>query len=167
MKISGLDHLALSVGDLDKAEDFYSRILDAELVRRIGATEADKEMKRVPQVIMRAGDVVFNLNAGEPDIPNGHFIHWTFKAEFEDLDTWIETFKKEGIKYYGPFGHGGVGRISLYFHDHVGYLFELGMRVADWETAKAEVIKRGGAFGSSEATYDPDDWERINKKYNG
>ena len=165
MKILGMDHIALPVGDLDVAEDFYTRIMGGEVVRRIGDTESDKKSGRVPQVIIKVADSVkFNLTAAAPDVPEGHFPHWAFMGRFEDIDEWIETFKKEGIKHYGPYGHGGVGRLSLYFHDPVGYLFELGMDVADWETAKAEINKRGGLFGSTESTYNPDEWDRNNAR---
>ena len=112
MKILGMDHIALPVGDLDAAEDFYTRIMGGEVVRRIGNTESDKNSGRAPQVIIKVADsVTFNLNADSPDVPKGHFPHWAFMGRFEDLDEWIETFKKEGIKHYGPYGHGGVGRI--------------------------------------------------------
>ena len=108
MKILGMDHIAISVRDLAEAEDFYTRILGGTIERRIGDTESDKEAGRVPQVIIKLADsVVFNLNASNPQVPDGHFIHWAMQADFEDLDEWIETFQRENIKYYGPYGHGG------------------------------------------------------------
>jgi len=85
-------------------------------------------------------------------------------GRFEDLDAWLEAFRREGIKHYGPYGHGGTTSLSLYFHDPAGYLFEIGMDAGSWERAKAEVQKRGGLFGSTEETYDIDEWERVNLK---
>jgi catechol 2,3-dioxygenase-like lactoylglutathione lyase family enzyme len=91
-----MDHIAISVRDLAEAEDFYTRILGGTIERRIGDTESDKESGRVPQVIIKLADsVVFNLNASNPQVPDGHFIHWAMEADFEDLDEWIETFQRE------------------------------------------------------------------------
>lgn len=164
MQLDGIHHLALAVRDLGEAEAFYTRILGGEVVRRIGAAEGDRAAGRVPQVWVRVGGVTFALNGSTPEVPKGHFIHWGLKGRFEDLDAWLSAFRREGVRHYGPYGHGGSGSVSLYFHDPTGYLFEIGMDADSWERAKAEVQKRGGLFGSTEATYDPDAWERANRK---
>ena len=79
------------------------------------------------------------------------------------IDDWLDTFKRENIKYYGPFGHGGLGLISIYFHDPTGYLLEVSLDAGDWESAKTEVKKRGGLFGNTQATYDPEEWDYENR----
>lgn len=168
MKITGLSHLALACRDLKKAEDFYTRILGGTVVRRIGGTESDRQAGRVPQAIVKLAEgVLLNLNDGEPEVPEGHFIHWAFHGDVAEIDEWIETFKRENIKWYGPYGHGGVGNVSLYFHDPTGYLLELTLAFPDWPTAKAEVQKRGGLFGSTLSAYDPDEWDRENRESGG
>ena len=164
MQLDGIHHLALAQGDIRRAEDFYTRILGGEVVRRIGVEESDRALRRMPQVWVRLGGVTFALNGSTPEPPRGHFVHWGLRGRFEDLDAWLGTFKREGIKHYGPYGHGGTNSVSLYFHDPAGYLFEIGMDAGSWERAKAEVKKRGGLFGSTEETYDIDEWERVNLK---
>ncbi|MEK6712195.1 MAG: VOC family protein [Nitrospinota bacterium] len=164
MQLDGIHHLALAVGDIQRAEDFYTRVLGGEVVNRIGGENADRGGQRVPQVWVRVGGVTFALNGSTPEVPKGHFIHWGLKGRFENLDAWIAAFRREGVKSHGPYGHGGSGSVSLYFHDPAGYLFEIGMDAGSWERAKAEVKRRGGLFGSTEATYDPDAWERANLK---
>jgi len=164
MQILGLHHLALAQRDLAEAEDFYTRILGGEVIHRHGGADFEKEANRTPQVWVRAGGVVFALNGSAPAVPEGHFVHWALEARFEDIDRWLEAFRREGIKHYGPFGHGGIGFVSIYFHDPTGYLLEIGMDAGDWETAKAEVKKRGGLFGNTEATYDPEEWDYRNRK---
>lgn len=168
MKITGLSHLALACRDLKEAEDFYTRIMGGEVIRRIGDTESDRQAGRVPQAIVELAEGVrLNLNGGEPEVPKGHFIHWAFLGDAAEIDGWIETFKREDIKWYGPYGHGGVGNVSLYFHDPTGYLLELTLTFPDWPTAKAEVLKREGLFGSTLSTYDPDEWEREHRTSGG
>ncbi len=168
MKITGLSHLALACRNLKEAEDFYARILGGAVIRRIGGTESDRQAGRVPQAIVELAEgVLLNLNGGEPEVPEGHFIHWALHGDAAEIDEWIETFKKEGIKWYGPYGHGGVGNVSLYFHDPTGYLLELTLAFPDWPTAKAEVQKRGGLFGSTLSTYDPDEWDREHRESGG
>jgi catechol 2,3-dioxygenase-like lactoylglutathione lyase family enzyme len=168
MKITGLDHLALACRDLEVAEDFYTRVLGGRVVRRIGGTESDLKAGRVPQAIVQLAEGVrINLNGGQPEVPEGHFIHWAFHGEAAEIDDWVATFQTEGIQWYGPYGHGGVGHVSLYFHDPTGYLLELSMDFGDWETAKTEVKKRGGQFGSTLSTYDPDEWDRTHGQMAG
>lgn len=168
MKITGLSHFALACRDLGEAEDFYTRIMGGTVVRRIGGSESDLKAGRVPQAIVELADGVrLNLNGGEPEVPKGHFLHWAFQGDAAEIDEWIETFKREGIKWYGPYGHGGVGNVSLYFHDPTGYLLELTVTFPDWETAKVEVKKRGGLFGSTLSTYDPDEWDREHQNSGG
>ncbi len=164
MRITGLDHLALAVRDLGESEDFYTRILGGSVIHRHGDKPFEKAAGRTPQVWVKVGEVVFALNDSTPEVPKGHFVHWALKGRFEDIDHWLGTFRREKIKHYGPFGHGGLGLISIYFHDPTGYLLEIGMDAGSWERAKAEVKRRGGLFGNTQATYDPDEWEYAQRK---
>ncbi|MBI3127443.1 MAG: VOC family protein [Candidatus Tectomicrobia bacterium] len=162
MRLDGIHHLALAQGDIRRAEDFYTRVLGGEVVRRIGAETGDQTLARTPQVWVRLGGVTFALNGAPPEPPRGHFVHYALKGRIEDLDAWAEAFKREGVPHSGPYGHGGTSSLSLYFHDPAGYLFEIGMDAGTWERAKEEVRKRGGLFGNPEATYDIEAWEREN-----
>ena len=164
MQLDGIHHLALAQGDIRRAEDFYTRILGGEVVRRIEVEESDRALRRMPQVWVRLGGVTFALNGAAPEPPQGHFVHTALKGRFEDLDAWLAAFRREGVRHFGPYGHGGTNSLSLYFHDPAGYLFEIGMDAGSWERAKAEVRKRGGLFGNPEDTYDIDAWERANRR---
>ena len=162
MRIEGVHHLALAVRSLKESEEFYTKILGGEVVHRHGDADFEKEAARTPQVWVKLGTLIFALNGSTPEVPKGHFVHWALEGHFEELDGWLDTFKRENIEYYGPFGHGGLGLISVYFHDPTGYLLEVCVDAGDWETAKAEVKKRGGLFGNTEATYDPEEWDYEN-----
>lgn len=162
MQIEGVDHLALAVRSLKESETFYTKILGGKVVHRHGNTDFEKEAARTPQVWVKVGNTIFALNGSTPEVPKGHFIHWALKGNFEEIDDWLDTFKRQNIKYYGPFGHGGLGIISIYFHDPTGYLLEVSMDAGNWEKAKAEVINRGGFFGNTQATYDPEEWNYEN-----
>ena len=75
MQLDGIHHLALAQGDIRRAEDFYTRILGGEVVRRIGAEESDRALKRMPQVWVRLGGGTFAPQGGGPAPPPRPIVH--------------------------------------------------------------------------------------------
>jgi hypothetical protein len=62
------------------------------------------------------------------------------------------SFTKEAptgyLKYYGPCGHGGRSRISIYFHEPAGCLFEINMDAGGWPAAKARSKNAAASSGA-------------------
>ena len=160
MKIAGVDHLAIAVSDLERSERFYTEVLGGTVIHRHGDRAYERAARRTPQVVVALGEARFALCGAPPEVPQGHFVHWALQGRFEDLDGWLERFRKHGVKYSGPYGHGGVGLISIYFPDPDGYLLEITVDAGSWERAKAAVKQRNGLFGNPLATYDADEWDQ-------
>lgn len=115
----------LYVDDLDKAEDFYTRVLGLKSFARAAGRH----------VFFRCGDGVFLLfnpkateqAVEEPDIPphgahgEGHV---AFRMTESEIDAWREKLRAEGVaieqEYTWP-----TGGFSIYFRDPAGNCLEL------------------------------------------
>jgi catechol 2,3-dioxygenase-like lactoylglutathione lyase family enzyme len=157
-EITGWHHITYPVPDVEASEAWYCRILNGEVMLRTGWSERDVRAQRNRQIWIRAGASVTNLAEG-PKVerpPGTHFYHYAMEAPKDQLDDWIAHLEREGVEVLGPYGHGGVGLLSLYFDDPDGYRLEIIFDFEEYEVAKAEAISRGGALGNPDAQYD---WE--------
>ncbi|WP_224400992.1 VOC family protein [Pseudonocardia sp. ICBG1034] len=154
--VTGWHHLAYPVPDLERSGEWYARVLRGEITMRTGWSEMDRRAGRTRQVWVTAGTAVINLAEG-PIVerpPGLHFFHFAMDAPAAELDAWIAHLTDSGVKVLGPYGHGGVGLLSLYFDDPDGYRLELMFDFGDYETAKTEAIARGGALGNPDLQYE-------------
>ncbi len=123
--VKGLDHLALEVRDLERAERFYTAVLGLDVVTRIG-TE---------QVLLQCGSAVLALmrNPRAPvrseeqkraeissPLGKGHICFRTTKAE---LRRALREWPAMGTPVHGPVDWGD--HTCLYFLDPEGNLLEV------------------------------------------
>jgi len=157
-EIGSWHHVAIPVPDVDKGEEWYTRVLNGEVWIRQGYSEKDVRAGRNRQIFIQAGNAIINLAEGEPiqRPPGLHFYHYAMSAPADQLDDWIEHLRSNGVEVMGPYGHGGNPLLSLYFDDPWGYRIELTFDMGDYETAKAAAIARGGALGNPDGEYE---WE--------
>lgn len=90
-KLVGMNHVALEVGDLDQAIDFYGRLFEFELRGRIGDRMAFLDM----------GDQFLALASGGSTVPDEHR---HFGLVIDDLDAFAAAAEREGLELQGRDG---------------------------------------------------------------
>jgi lactoylglutathione lyase len=134
----GINHIALEVGDIDQALDFYGRIFDFELRGRIGKKMA----------FLDAGDQFIALSAGRRQAGDDsrHFglVVDDFDAVHEALGReGVEILPGRGLDFLDPWGN----RIQVVQYDEIQFtktaaaLRKLG-REGLGKTAEAEAEMR-------------------------
>lgn len=156
MGISGWHHITIPVPDIERSEEWYCRVLGGEVFMRTGWDPRDVRAQRNRQIWITTGSALINLAEGAKmeRSKDFHFFHYAFTAPPDELDFWIEHLRANDVDVMGPFGHGGVGLLSLYFDDPDDYRLEIVMDFGDYEVAKAEALERGGALGNPTAVYE-------------
>ncbi|MFQ5957289.1 MAG: VOC family protein [Candidatus Brocadiales bacterium] len=118
--VTKVDHVALTVRDLRRSEEFYRDVLG---FKALGPLDG--------HVFMKSGEVELALfqvkdarKAREPggwdNIDVQHVAFTVGKKEFEDAQTFLNS---KGVKSEGPVDHGSA--LSIYFKDPDGNTFEL------------------------------------------
>ncbi len=157
LRLTGWDHIAFSVPDLVAAERWYVEVLGAEVVSRYNwGGETDHPVR--PHEDIRVGAHIVSLFLGEPltAAPPPALFHYAFNCRsIAELDTWKAHLEKQGVQVRGPVAHPGFGAVSLYFNDPWGTRLEIATWLADWETAKAEALKRPGGTIMGQAAQSP------------
>lgn len=156
MQLDGWRHVALPVSDLERSVQWYCDVLGATVIKKLGQGDDPRDAKagRIPHTLIDIGGAVINL--AETDVVergDNHFFHYAFSGRAEDLDAWMERLAAKGVEPHGPYGHGGVSVVSIFFEDPDNYRMEVNFEFEDFESAKAEVDKRGGQFGNPVRTY--------------
>lgn len=157
MQLDGWRHVALPVSDLERSVRWYGEVLGATVVKELGQGGDPRDVKagRIPHTLIDIGGAVINLAETTPvERGDNHFFHYAFSGRADDLDAWMEHLEAAGAQPLGPYGHGGVNVVSIFFEDPDNYRMEINFEFADFEAAKAEVDKRGGLFGNPVKTYE-------------
>jgi len=127
----GLNHIALAVGDVDEAVDFYSRIFDLELRGRSGR-----------MAFLDMGDQFLALAEGEDPAPDRHR---HFGLVVDDRESVRRALKEAGIDEEPSRG--------LRFRDPWGNLVEV-VQYSDVQFTKAPEVLAGmdlATLGKSES----------------
>jgi catechol 2,3-dioxygenase-like lactoylglutathione lyase family enzyme len=120
VKIAGLDHVVLRVSSLDRAIDFYRRILGCHI---------ERELQQPRLVQLRIGASLLDLVPGEPPAGRGagNMDHFALRLEAFDAEALGAHLRRQGVdpgtvhERYGAEGYGP----SLYFTDPDGNTVEL------------------------------------------
>ena len=129
MKIRHIDHLNITVKDLEESIDWYRRVFGFEVVQ-------EGVSNNVPWAIIRGGDsmlCMYHHPEMEPVDKFGdvagqyhHISHFGFRIE--DRSKWLSTMKREGlVSHYGPIEYPFSK--SWYVFDPTGYEIE----VSSWQ----------------------------------
>lgn len=114
--LSGLDHLVITVGDVPRAVDFYTRVLGLEAHYRDGE-----------RVDLRLGDLALRLHQAEPGItaPGAQTLCFRSLLPLAEVRQHLETLAVP--VELGPVPRqGAVGPVeSLYLRDPDGNRLEL------------------------------------------
>jgi catechol 2,3-dioxygenase-like lactoylglutathione lyase family enzyme len=149
LQLTGWDHIAVVVPDLVEAERWYVDVLGAEVVGRYN-WGGDTAHPVPPHEDIRIGKDVFTLFFfGEPTAPGPSFVHYAFNCRnMDELDIWKTHLESKNVAVRGPLAHPGFGAVSIYFQDPWGHQLEITNWFPDFETGKAEALKRGGSIMS-------------------
>ena len=115
--IKGLDHIVLRVADLDRAIDFYCRVLGCREERRV---------ESIGLVQLRAGASLIDLLPGAPG-PDPNMDHFALRIEPFDAAALRAHLGAQGIavgEVESRYGAEGAGP-SLYIQDPDGNRVEL------------------------------------------
>jgi catechol 2,3-dioxygenase-like lactoylglutathione lyase family enzyme len=128
MRPQAILEAALYVDDLERAEDFYGRVLGLEFVSRMAGRH----------VFFRCGQMIVLLfNAGATRIPIANSTlpvpahgasgagHLCFRAQGAEIDAWKQRLEAHSVSIEADFEWPGGGR-SIYFRDPSGNSLEFG-----------------------------------------
>lgn len=151
LSLRAFDHIVLVYPDLEAAERWYVEVLGAKILRRIAW--AGHVSPHSPHTDVLFGDspdrmCVLSLFHGDPSVmavSGPGLVHFAFRCpNLDELDQWKRHLDDKGVKN-DMMGHRDLGPISIYFQDPWGYRLEITTKVPDWQTAKAELDKRGAS----------------------
>jgi|SRR5579871_268948 len=155
LRLTGWDHIAFSVPNLEEAERWYVDVLGAEVIGRRNWGGSVDPMR--PHVDIRIGNQVVSLFLGEANgsANTPHMFHYAFNCRnLDELEQWQGHLRSRGVdlRANGVFhGHPGMGAVSVYFEDPWGTRLEITTWLPDWATAEAEVRGRGGVIMGEDA----------------
>ena len=118
LRVKGLDHIVLRVSDIDRAIDFYGRVLGCHVERRLST---------IGLVQLRAGAAMIDL-VPKTDSDSGRNVdHYAVQIEAMDVPALTAHLQRQGIdpgevrRRYGAEGYGS----SIYITDPDGNTVEL------------------------------------------
>ncbi len=126
IKLTGIDHIALNVHDMDRSIQFYQDVLGFKVVTKDTTQSGFKHYE------LDAGNVFialfeqpdFNFQAAQKVMTNDGFLHFAFAAHKDHLATTLEALKENGVELDGkPRNHGNG--TSIYFYDPDGHHVEI------------------------------------------
>jgi len=126
INLKGLDHFALNVKDMNKAEEFYTQALGFEVIHR---TETQAGLKHIE---VDAGNVAIALfESPDLDLEKAHktmtedgYLHFAFGSSYDQFDATLQCLKKNGVIVDGEPRDWGES-ISVYFRDPDGHQLEI------------------------------------------
>jgi catechol 2,3-dioxygenase-like lactoylglutathione lyase family enzyme len=117
-----LDHVALTVADVNRSIEWYRDVLGLEHVH-------EEEWGRNPAFLISGstGLALFPAESSDPPPPQGHpgglaMWHVAFGADRRNFDAAREELDARDIRY--SFSDHGIAH-SIYFHDPDGHLIEI------------------------------------------
>jgi catechol 2,3-dioxygenase-like lactoylglutathione lyase family enzyme len=123
MKPLGIDHVALSVKDLAKSLEFYTKVLGMKITER-------ENQKPGVEHFLDCGESLVGLIQGDP-AGDHHFLqdgglggnHFSFRVRTKDFDRIVDEVKRRGITV--TFFKKRERSWSLYFLDPDGNKLEI------------------------------------------
>ena len=126
IKLNGLDHFALNVKDMKRAENFYTQVLGFPVIHR---TETQAGLKHIE---VDAGNVAIalfelpdlDLKAAHKTMTDDGYLHFAFGAPYSQFDATMQALKAEGALMDGEPRDWGKS-VSVYFRDPDNHQLEI------------------------------------------
>ncbi len=123
IRISGLDHVALSVADLERSLKFYTEVLGFKISPR-------EHQKPGTEYFLDCGPSLVGIIQGDPkgdkhELQDGGLggNHFSFRIQTKDFDGAVETLKAAGVTV--TFSKKRERSWSVYFLDPDGNKLEM------------------------------------------
>ena len=126
IKLNGLDHFALNVKDMKRAENFYTQVLGFPVIHR---TETNAGLKHIE---VDAGNVAIALfESPDLDLKTAHktmtddgYLHFAFGSSYDQFYATMQALKKDGVIMDGEPRDWGKS-VSVYFRDPDDHQLEI------------------------------------------
>ena len=126
LQLKGLDHLALNVKNMERAEEFYTNTLGFKVIHRT------KTQTGLNHIEIDAGNVVIALfESPGLDLERAHetmteegYLHFAFGTSYDQFDSTIESLKQKGVIIDGEPRDWGKS-VSVYFRDPDDHQLEI------------------------------------------
>lgn len=126
IKLTGIDHFALNVRNMDRAIQFYQDVLGFKVVTkdttRSGFKHYELDAGNVFIALFEQPDL--NLQEGQKIMTYDGFLHFAFGAHKDQMASTIEALKEKGIELDGEPRIYESGT-SIYFYDPDGHQLEI------------------------------------------
>ncbi len=124
LQVNAIRTFAINAKDLAQAEEFYTRILGAEVVRRIDPNEEQLKRGRVKEVDVQVGNFqvhIFDASKG----PRSGVPHHTVMIPWQEKQQAVQELEQGGVKIDNVRDHPDGTGYSLYVKDPDGNIWEL------------------------------------------
>jgi uncharacterized glyoxalase superfamily protein PhnB len=124
LQVKAIRTFAVNAKGLAQAEEFYTRVFGAEVVRRVDPTEEQLSRGRVKEVDVQLGNFqvhLFDASKGaRPGVP-----HHTIMIPWKPKDQAMKEIEQTGAKIENTRDHPDGRSYSLYVKDPDGNIWEL------------------------------------------
>ena len=124
LQVNAIRTFAINAKDLAQAEEFYTRILGAEVVRRIDPNEEQLKRGRVKEVDVQVGNFQVHIFDASKGLRSG-VPHHTVSIPWKEKQQAVQELEQSGMKIDNIRDHPEGKGYSLYVKDPDGNIWEL------------------------------------------
>ena len=122
--IKGIRTFATSAKDLDKAVEFYTKVIGGQVVKKVEPTEEQKKAGQVKEVDVRLGN--FEVHLFDASIkPREVDPHHTLNIPWQEKDKALKMLQEAGAMVEKIRPHRGTDNYSINVFDPDGNRWEL------------------------------------------
>ena len=126
IKLNGLDHLALNVTDMKRAEEFYTQTLGFPVIHRTetkaGLTHIEVDAGNIAIALFESPDL--DLHAAHKTMTDDGYLHFAFGSTYDQFDSIMSSLKEDGVITDGEPRDWGKS-VSVYFRDPDNHQLEI------------------------------------------
>lgn len=126
LQLKGLDHFALNVKDMNRAEEFYSKILGFPVIHRTrtqaGLQHIEVDAGNVAIALFESPEL--DLKAAHKTMTDDGYLHFAFGTTYDQFDATLQALKESGVKTDGEPRDWGSS-VSVYFRDPDDHQLEI------------------------------------------
>ncbi|MBC8288585.1 MAG: VOC family protein [Nitrospinae bacterium] len=126
INLQGLNHFALNVKDMNRAEEFYNHKLGFPVIHRTrtkaGLQHIEVDAGNVAIALFESPEL--DLNAAHKTMTDDGYLHFAFGTTYDQFVTTMQALKENGIETDGEPRDWGSS-VSVYFRDPDDHQLEI------------------------------------------